>query len=611
MVAVNIECALFEVDGVMRERRFGAPLTALTGETLSGKSTVLEVVWWTLGVRGMRLMQAAAERGRVGFVARIGGERWQITRSTADRAKEVTFTRGAQGTDNQDHPVNRSASRRSAADVFQDLIGIPRLGAGSNRVTMDLLIPWLYARQADLPNHYIGNQSEAERVAVLRVLLGANDETVDMLRQEADSANKKWKSADSRVKKIVRERKERELLSVEDLQRRGAQWAALHRELSDTASQASTVLSRLHAELAALEQKVSLAENARRAARAAADERERTVRQLEAVASEARGRLAGLRETATDPSLCPRCVQTLDLSGLSHDDCPVCRQFDPERQQRIEQLKRRMAEAQQAAERGAEAARRAARAAEDARGRAGEADRAVIEAVAAVQAFTQDVIAPQKKAVVEAEAAVRELAARLEQNTEHLREVAKLTELREQLPQLERDKNAADTAYGIAKGDTDEMVKKHAELWSNHVLRRMRACDPEVTTASISPEDFSVTVNGGAFDSRVVAGHGQTRTNICVLLALRDTARDVSAMPVPQFLIVDGPFTGLGDSPKDQRTGAALLEGLTDLATSEHPSGTGGQVIIACTELHGVPGPAVREIRTSLADGAIPGLLPR
>jgi hypothetical protein len=50
---------------------------------------------------------------------------------------------------------------------------------------------------------------------------------------------------------------------------------------------------------------------------------------------------------------------------------------------------------------------------------------------------------------------------------------------------------------------------------------------------------------------------------------------------------------------------------LTDLAASEQPSGAGGQVIIACTELHGTPGPAVREIRTSLADGVIPGLPPR
>ncbi|GAA2262416.1 hypothetical protein GCM10010232_62510 [Streptomyces amakusaensis] len=78
-------------------------------------------------------------------------------------------------------------------------------------------------------------------------------------------------------------------------------------------------------------------------------------------------------------------------------------------------------------------------------------------------------------------------------------------------------------------------------------------------------------------------------------------------MPVPQFLIVDGPFTGLGSSPKDQRTGAALLDGLTDLATSEHPSGAGGQVIIACTELHGTPGPAVREIHNQPRGRRNPG----
>ncbi|MEV0280148.1 hypothetical protein AB0I22_27675 [Streptomyces sp. NPDC050610] len=223
----------------------------------------------------------------------------------------------------------------------------------------------------------------------------------------------------------------------------------------------------------------------------------------------------------------------------------------------------------------------------------------MVEASAAAQAFAQDVIAPQQQVMVEAEAVAREPASRLEQNAEHLRELAELTELREQLPQLEKDKETAGAAYTAARQDTDLMVKQATDRWSDHLLRRMRDCDPEVTTASVSPDDFSVTVNGGAFDSRVVAGHGRARTNISVLLALRDTAREVPAMPVPQFLIVDGPFTGLGSSPKDQRTGGALLNGLTDLATSEHPAGSGGQVIIACTELRGSPGPAVREIRTA------------
>ncbi|MDG9719788.1 hypothetical protein [Streptomyces sp. DH24] len=74
---------------------------------------------------------------------------------------------------------------------------------------------------------------------------------------------------------------------------------------------------------------------------------------------------------------------------------------------------------------------------------------------------------------------------------------------------------------------------------------------------------------------------------------------------------MDGPFTGLGDGPEDQRSGNALLDGLTDLATFDNPSGVGGQVIIACHELRGTPGPAVREIRTNLTDGVIPGLPPR
>ncbi|MCZ1021040.1 hypothetical protein [Streptomyces noursei] len=64
------------------------------------------------------------------------------------------------------------------------------------------------------------------------------------------------------------------------------------------------------------------------------------------------------------------------------------------------------------------------------------------------------------------------------------------------------------------------MVKHGTDRWSNHLLRRMQACDPEITTASISPEDFSVTLNGSPFDARAVAGHGMARTNVSTVLAL-------------------------------------------------------------------------------------------
>ncbi|MDG9719789.1 hypothetical protein [Streptomyces sp. DH24] len=114
-----------------------------------------------------------------------------------------------------------------------------------------------------------------------------------------------------------------------------------------------------------------------------------------------------------------------------------------------------------------------------------------MEAAAAVRAFTQDVITPQQQVVVEAEAAARELAARLEQNAEHLREVAELTELRERLPELEKAAEIAKAAYTTARQDTDLMVKQGTDRWSRHALRRMQACDPEVNTVSISSKNSS------------------------------------------------------------------------------------------------------------------------
>ncbi|MEU7018793.1 hypothetical protein AB4225_35960 [Streptomyces sp. 2RAF24] len=112
MITLNIECMLFECDGVMREVRLDAPLPALTGVPRSGKSTALEAAWlWSLGVESAKLMDAPAVCGRVGFVARINGERWRIVRSTVDRKEDVSFVRGALNTEER-HPVKRTDSRR-------------------------------------------------------------------------------------------------------------------------------------------------------------------------------------------------------------------------------------------------------------------------------------------------------------------------------------------------------------------------------------------------------------------------------------------------------------------------------------------------------------------
>ncbi|MET9660680.1 hypothetical protein [Streptomyces sp. NPDC006510] len=142
----------------------------------------------------------------------------------------------------------RRDSCRSADDTFQDLLGIPRLHAGATRVTLDLLIPWLYVRQRDLPNDYLGRQSKEQRIAVARVLLGADDEIVDPLRQEAAVRAKKWRSASNRVKKILRDREERELPSRKDLQLHSAQGTTQHEEASVGARRAggANVVCRLN-----------------------------------------------------------------------------------------------------------------------------------------------------------------------------------------------------------------------------------------------------------------------------------------------------------------------------------------------------------------------------
>ena len=602
----SLESLQFKVGGEWRSVRFPAALTVLRGETRSGKSTFVECVPYALGLAS-QLTSAVAACDEIRLVVRIEGVRWQITRSAGNpRAAishlDLSTNRGTEVL----YPVTAEEGRASAADAVQDLLGIPRLGAGKTAVTLEHLAPWFYLRQADIGDRYLGGLTAAQRTVVGRTLLGVHDDALEALRREEARAAAAVRAAKAEIGKIIAARQARGLPDFEDLEQRGAQWKAEHERVTQLAQEGYAVLSGLHVELARMQEKGERAKAAQQAARRSADECEASARTLHGVAAECAGRLEALRKAAPEPGHCAHCRQSTAGRTLEPGHCVMCTQAWQGGADREKRARQAIVTCEEQLARARAAAERADAAAAVARARAAGADQEVLEAVAAMAAFQAERINPQQKRVAEAEAQARELAARLEGLAAHLLEGGRLRELLEQLPDLEAQRDAAAAALHTAMEGIEAKVKELVERLSDFFLHRMRHCDPTVHSAAISAKDFSATVNGRPFHVRAVAGAHRAVVNVNVALAWRDLAREVPSALLPPLLILDAPLAGIGPDPDDRRMAENLIASLHEAAAAGAHDGSVHQIIVTSTE--SLPGAAAREITVTKQNRAIPGV---
>lgn len=607
---LTVEGQEFEVEGTWVSRSFAGPMVLVAGESGAGKSTGLEAQWYAVGLTCTRAMPAVRACERTRLTLQIDTMRWRATRSARSTAGVVEFENL---TDAGQPPVRCPVKggkngEPSAAEFFQDLLGIPRIGTGPGRLAMVDVLPWMYIQQATIAISYLGGLSPARRRLAGRTLLGAHDAQVEALRSRADQARKEWSSAKSTLEKILKVRSERGLDELGDLQARQAQWTAEHEETAAQARAAAAELSKLARRHQALTDQAKAAEPAQRAARAVADEAEKEARSWARAEGAAEGLYTALRERAADPAACPVCHQKLVTEGLSEERCPLCKEIDPGRAQRSQRDDERMQEARGQRDRARAARQRADDAAAAARLKALQADQAVREAYTRAAEFGRDVVDPQREKARGLEAAARELAARLEQLAQHLREVDALCDLERERDHLAGVKNKAQEEFTAAETNVSEHVKALAERWSVFFEKRMKATDPQVRSASIDADDFSPLVNGRPFDAQAVAGAVLVRININAMLALRDLMIEVPAVLLPGFLMIDSPLSGLGTHGHDREAGETMLRTLADCAIRPDAQGGVQQVVCAVNDPLSEPVSGVREILVDKADRYIPGL---
>ncbi|WP_414166390.1 hypothetical protein ACMATS_00315 [Streptoverticillium reticulum] len=608
--ALAVECHEFEVEGAWVSRFFTGPMVLVAGESGAGKSTGLESQWYAVGLNCTKVMPAVRACERVRLTFQIGTVRWRATRSARSSAGTVEFENLSEpGQPPVRCPVKPGRSGElSAAEFFQDLLGVPRIGTGPGRLTMEDILPWMYIQQTTIAVSYLGGLSPARRRLAGRTLLGAHDAQVEALRSRAERARKEWSAAKGTLEKVLAVRAERGLDELGDLQARQTQWTTEHEETAARARAASAELSKLARQHQSLADQAKATEPAQQAARASADEAEKEARSWARAEGEAEGLYTALRERAADPAACPVCHQKLVTEGLSDEQCRLCKEIDPGRAQRSRQDEERVRQARGQRDRARAARERADAAAAAARLRALQADQAVREAYTRAAEFGRDAVEPQRETVRGLEAAARELAARLEQLAEHLREVDVLRDLERDRDRLEAAKNTAQEEFKSAEEDVSEHVKALVTRWSLFFEERMKATDAQVRSASIDAEDFSPLVNGRPFEAQAVAGAVLVRVNINAMLALRDLMREVPAIRLPGFLMIDSPLSGLGTQGHDRQACETMLRALVDCAIRPDTQGHVQQVICAVNDPLDQPLPAVRQILVDKTGRYIPGL---
>lgn len=606
---LTVEKHEFGAEGTWVSRAFTGPLMLVAGESGAGKSTGLESQWYALGLSGMKIMPAVQSYQQVRLTFRVDAVRWRATRSAQHSGGSVEFENLS---DSNQRPVQCPVSggkngELSAAEFVQDLLGIPRVGTGASRLGMEQVLPWLYLRQATIATSYLAGNSATQRKLTGRTLLGAHDAQVEMLRARAADTRKRWNATKALLEKLTAARKDQGLAEHEDLQAIHAKWTAQHSETAQAARKGSDELGRLNSQKQALESQVKGAEAAQKAARDSADSAEKDARICSRAEGEAEGLLKAWRERAAGPTACPQCHQRLVTEGLAEDVCPTCKETDPGRAGRGRAQADRVTEASQQLDHARAALRRSDDAAAAARLKAFEADQAVREAHTRTAHFVESSLEPQRKKVADLEAAARELAARLEQLAEHLKETDVLGNLKRDLKRYAGEKDSAKEEFEAAEKDVDEHVKALVTRWSHFFEVRMKATDPRVRSASIAPEDFSPVVNGRPFDAQAVAGAVLTSINVNAALSLRDLAREVPAVVLPGFLMIDSPLSGLGTHGHDQKVGELLLQSLTDSANRPDDRGEVQQIIAAVNAPLPAPVSGVREIVVDKDKRYIPG----
>jgi chromosome segregation ATPase len=325
--------------------RFKTGLNVVHGETGSGKSSLLELIKYSLGGRGV--LSEASEEGlrHAATTLRLSHETLAFRRKVGTNVIEVSE---ADGTPVETVASSEGGSKklRKASDLLLERSGLPSVRLAAKTTTkIERLSFWdfydyVYLPQSEIDRsvvRHLDNNKDRKRKAVFELLLGITNERVEELRvEEAESRERlnQLRADLTRIDQFVAEldvpSPEQMATSGRELREKMTEAERRVSDLRDKAREATSTLAdrqRHVSQLAAQVRNLALETTElderirrRRAFRHQLEtDRERLVRAGTATA------LLGTLEVTQ----CPRCLQAVapDPEDTSH--CYVCRQDEP------------------------------------------------------------------------------------------------------------------------------------------------------------------------------------------------------------------------------------------------------------------------------------------
>jgi hypothetical protein len=542
-------------DDIWRERRFTAPVCAVTGPVGSGTSTAVECLFYVLGlskgdVAEMPPMTACKE---LQLLCTISGVPWNISRTPTGNT--VIFREAGNSPGRvAPFPVTSKNGKPCAGDFMLELLGIPRTQRGNTRLGLPQLMHAMYLQEGTISTHFLGGLGTEERKLLFDVLLGLRDEELQRLEDEYAAAERAHAKPSRLLSQLTKQRTERGLDHPDAVLAEQVRKQAELEAARKTAQAHQEQLGNIAAQRGRLELAMSQTRQQERASRKAADQAQQEAEQAATKLAEARGYLRGLKRRAARRTHCSECQQELPVRPSGH--CCQCGQAtDAEHGMRQNELDEAQARIDMAALVAAQRRARYTEAAEAAR-QAGEKTQ---QAEADLHRHDRDQWQPHQQRTLDAEKQVSHLTGEITQLQERLKEIQLLIDLAAQVEPLKDARTKAREALDAARRERETRRKDRIHLWSKHLLKHARAILPGVDQAHVDPDTYTTVIGHKSFDISSVAGGERILHNVCALLALQDVACEVPDTLIPSLLVVDCPGYGSDTNDLDRDTATRLF----------------------------------------------------
>lgn len=548
---------------------FDDDLIVLAGDTGVGKTTLFELIKFSLGGDGLIAPVAAQAVSEVHVTVYVGTEHLQLSRELdSSSSKSITVTDLLTGEVRRGVPIEGTEDE-TVSDILMGALGLStemraaaRSGSSSRKgalITFYDLFRYMYVPQSAINQQIAGSKEsyyDPKRKSVFELFFGLTDadildmqSQVNQLKGEIAEARREFDTINQFLSGSGTKARFDAELAYENAVKEEAEGVKaltrLSNEVEEVVDRETQVLREM---LATSERSLSDAQDLvsslqREQAQYTAERHQvgQDIARLTQMAS------AGNRLANIEFVVCPRCTQKLNQREIPPDTCRVCLQHD-----NVKDLTTGQYETTQLVEQVEEVELQLSiiRAqAEEAATAVADRTQLVTNLTKRIEERTANRVTPRLQAYMDASAK----AARAKADQKHLSEVLKQWDRANDLglaaQELERRRNVLKVSISNANA---ALARRRAKVFEDlteefaNTVADFRI--PAGQGATIDPITYLPLIDGRPFDKVSSAGGIATATQVAYWMSLIAVAVRLNDTPYPGFLLIDSPQLALSSA---------------------------------------------------------------